>query len=173
MAAKNVYVNVVDHRLIDNGNTVEDVTQVGLPSFEHPTTAISKVSGMSMDVDFPNNHRLQAADFSVVHNNGRFCRNLATPGKHEIEFRAVRQNYVVAEGDARNESIKFRMVGIHQSTEKGNLEIDSPYGSTDKYSLLRYEEEIDGEIVTIVDAMSGVLRWNGVDVNNEIETLLG
>ena len=172
MAAKSVYVNVVGHKLIDNGNTVEDVTRVGLPELEHPTTAISKVSGMAMDVDMPNKYRLNAAEFTVEHNNGTNCRYLSNPGRHEFEFRGVRQRYVVAEGDARNELVKYRIIGDHKGTSKGNIENDSPWGSTDKYSLLRYEEEIDGEIVTIVDAMSGILRWNGMDVNNEIDSLL-
>ncbi|MBQ8201663.1 MAG: hypothetical protein IJZ74_07845, partial [Clostridia bacterium] len=88
---KNVYVNVIGHRLIDNELLIEDVTSVGLPTFEHPTTAISKISGMAMDVDMPNRTRLNAAEFSVSHNNGRNCRYLSNPGRHNFEFRTARQ----------------------------------------------------------------------------------
>lgn len=169
---KNVYVNVIGHRLIDNGSVVEDITSVSQPTLEHPTTSITKVSGMAADVDIPNRARLNAMELTINHNNGRNCRYLSTPGRHNLEFRTVRQNYVVSEGDAKNESVKWRYICDHKSSEKGNIEMGNPYGSTEKYSVLRYEEEINGEVVTIVDAMSGILRWNGVDVTDEIEGMM-
>ena len=38
--------------------------------------------------------------------------------------------------------------------------------------MLRYEEEINGEVTTIIDAMAGVIKFNGVDYTNQIENLL-
>ena len=169
---KHVKVNVVGHRMIDNGRVIEDVTSVDLPMFEHPTTSISKVSGMVMDVDFPNRHRLNAASFGVHHNNGVNCRYLSDPGRHEMEFRGVRQDYVVAEGNAKNETFKYRIIGELVSSEHGSVELDSPLGGTNKYSTLRVEIEENGEIIYIADAMAGILRVNGVDISDEIEKLL-
>lgn len=166
-----VYNNVEDHRLLDNGSVCEDVTKVGLPTLEHPTDEI-KASGMVMDIDMPNTTHLNAAEFTVYHNNGVNCKNLASPGKHSIEFRTVRQRYDVAGGAIGHESVKFRVIGVHKSTEKGDIETGSPYGSTEKYSLLRYEEEINGEVTTLVDAMAGVLKFNGVDYNSEVQSML-
>ena len=37
---KNVRCNVEDHRLLDNGNMVEDVTSFTPPNVEHPTTTV-------------------------------------------------------------------------------------------------------------------------------------
>lgn len=166
-----VYNNVEDHRLLDNGNVCEDVTKVGLPTLEHPTDEI-KASGMVMDIDMPNTTHLNAAEFTVYHNNGVNCKYLAGPGKHSIEFRTVRQRYDVAGGAIGHESVKFRVIGVHKSTEKGDIETGSPYGSTEKYSLLRYEEEINGEVTTLVDAMAGVLKFNGIDYNSEVQSML-
>lgn len=60
-----------------------------------------------------------------------------------------------------HESVKYRLVGAHVETQKGDIETGSPYGSTDKYSCLRYEEEVDGNVVTIIDAMAGVIKYKG------------
>ena len=168
---KIVYNNVVDHRVIDNGNVVEDVTSVSVPTLEHPTTTVSS-AGMAMDVDVPNLAHLNAMEFSISHNNGVNCRYLANPGKHVIETRVARQRYNVALGENEYESVKFRLTGLRKSTEKGTIENNNPYGSTEKYSVLRYEEEIDGEIVVLIDAMSGIIKYNGVEYTLPVENLL-
>ena len=166
-----VYNNVEGHRLVDNKRTVEDVTKIGLPTIKHPTTTIS-ASGMAMDVDMPNTTHLEAMEFTVYHNNGTNCKFLGNPGKHSIEVRTVRQRYNVAKGEIEHESVKYRVTGIHTETQKGDIETGSPYGSTEKYSVLRYEEEIDGKIVTIADATAGLIRYNGVDYTDVVENML-
>jgi len=167
-----VHTNVVGHRLIDNGQVVEDVTSVTLPNIEHPTTEISGISGMAVDVEMPNAAHLNAMEFSVAHNNGMNCRYLATPGKHTMEVRIARQNYNVAQADMEYQSVKYRVTGVHKSTEKGTVETNNPLGSTEKYSVLRYEEEVDGEIVTLIDAMAGIIRYNGVSYTDQIDAML-
>jgi P2 family phage contractile tail tube protein len=166
-----VYSNVVGQRLIDNGRVAEDVQKIGLPTLEHPTNTV-KASGMAMEVDMPDMTRYKAMEFTVEHNNGINCKYLGSPGKHLLEGRVARQNYDVAAGDAGHESVKWRLTGLHKSTDKGSIEEGNPYGSTEKYSLLRFEEEIAGEIVTIIDAMAGIIKINGVDYTNAVENLL-
>ena len=166
-----VYNNVADHRMLDNQRVVEDVTSVSLPTIEHPTISISS-AGMAMDVDMPNMTHMNAMEFGISHNNGVNCAQLASPGKHSLEFRVARQRYNVPLGEIEHESVKFRIIGVHKSTEKGNIETGNPFGSTDKYSVLRYEEEIDGEVTTLIDAMAGIIKFNGEDYTNQVESLL-
>ncbi len=166
-----VYNNVEGHRAIDNDRVVEDVTSFTLPTIKHPTTTIA-ASGMAMDVDMPNTTHLDAMEFSIAHNNGVNCRHLADPGKHFLEARVVRQRYNVAAGEIEHESVKFRVTGVHTETDKGSIETGNPYGSTEKYAVLRYEEEVNGEITTIIDAMAGLIKFNGKDFTNVIENLL-
>lgn len=166
-----VYNNVEGHRLLINGRVAEDVTSVTLPTIKHLTTTIA-ASGMAMDVEMPNTAHLDAMEFSVSHNNGINCKLLANPGKHFMEVRVARQRYTVAAGEIGHESVKFRITGVHKETDKGSIEMGNPYGSTDKFSVLRYEEEVAGQIVTIVDAMAGILRFNGKDYTNSVENLL-
>ena len=166
-----VYNNVEGHRVIDNNRTVEDVTKIGLPTIKHPTTEIS-ASGMAMDVEMPNTTHLEAMDYSIYHNNGTNCKYLSDPGKHFTEVRTVRQRYNVAKGEVEHESVKYRLTGIHVETQKGDIETGSPYGSTEKYSCLRFEEEVDGTVVTIADAMAGLLKWNGKDYTNVVDSML-
>lgn len=166
-----VYCNVEDHRLIDGKNTVEDVTKVGLPTLTKKTTAID-VAGMVMSVDMPDMTRFEAAEYTIDHNNGVNCNMLAAPGKHSHEFRTARQRYDNATATITHESVKYRLIGVHKETSKGSIESGSPYGSTEKYSLLRYEEEIDGKIVTVIDAMAGVIKFNGVSYTDDVQNLL-
>ena len=168
---KKVYNNVEDHRLLDGKNIVEDVTKVGLPTIKHPTTTID-AAGMAMAVDMPNVTHIDAMDYSIYHNNGTNSHVLATPGKHTQEFRTVRQRYDVAKGEIQHESVKFRLVGVHVETQKGDIETGSPYGSTEKYSCLRYEEEVNGKVVTVVDAMAGVIKYNGKVYTDAVQNLL-
>ena len=72
----------------------------------------------------------------------------------------------------KRELIKIRVLGAHKSTEKGEIETDNPYGSTEKYSVLRYEEEVDGEIQTLIDSTAGIIRINGKDYSSELTSLL-
>ena len=167
-----VYNNIEGHRVIDNGKTVEDVTKIGLPTIKHPTTSIQNVSGMAMDVDMPNPTHIEAADFTIYHNNGINGDLLAVPGKHQLEVRAVRQAYDTVKGEIQHQSVKYIVTGIHVETQKGDLETGSPYGSTEKYSLVRYEEEVNGKKVTIIDAVAGIIRYNGKEYADVIGKML-
>lgn len=169
---KKVYCNVEDHKLLDGKKTIEDVTKVGLPTLTNKKVSITNVAGMVMDVDMPDMTHFEAAEYTITHNNGYNSEVLATPGKHVHEFRTVRQKYDVAKAVIGHESVKYRLTGAHTETQKGDIETGSPYGSTDKYSLLRYEEEIDGKINTIIDAMAGVIKFNGKKYTDTIQNLL-
>lgn len=166
-----VYNNVEGNRVLDNSLVCEDVTSFSLPTISHPTSTI-KASGMAMDVDAPDTTHLDAMEFSVSHNNGVNCTELGKPGKHLLEGRAVRQRYNVASGEIEHESFKVRVTGLHKSTEKGTVETGNPLGSTDKYSVLRYEEIVGGETTILVDAMAGIIKFGGTDYTDPVESLL-
>lgn len=169
--ANRVYVNVEDYRLIDGKTVVEDVTQVGLPTIKKKTTTVS-AAGMVADIDMPNATRYEAMDYTIQHNNGMNHKALARPGKHTQEFRTVRQYYDTEKSTMKMQSVKFRLTGVHVETQKGNIETGSPYGSTDRYSLLRYEEEINGSIVQVIDVAAGVVKYDGKEYTDEVNNLL-
>ncbi|MBP3541815.1 MAG: phage major tail tube protein [Clostridia bacterium] len=166
-----VYNNVVGQKLIDNGRTVEDITSVSLPTVEFPTSTISS-NGMAADVDVPNMAHVSAMEFGVSHNNGHNCQYLNDPGKHSFELRVARQKYNVAVGDMDFESMKVRVIGLLKNDEKGAIETNNPYTGTNKYSVLRYEEEIDGKVITLIDAMTGQIVVNGKSMTDKVESLL-
>lgn len=166
-----VRLNVEDHRVLDGETKVEDITKIGLPTIEHPTSEV-KAAGMVMDVDIPNMYHYNAMEFELSHNNGTNCHLLAAPGVHSVEARVARDIYNGQQGVTDLEVMKVRIKGAHKSTEKGDIETGNPYGSTEKYSVLRYEEEINGEIVTLIDSMAGIIRINGVDYSSKLKSLL-
>ncbi len=167
----NVRCNVEDHRLLDGGIKCEDVTKIGLPTLEHPTTSV-KSAGMVMDVDLPNMYHYNAMELTIAHNNGTNCQRLANPGIHEIEGRVARENYVTAQGVMDLELVKTYIKCSHKSSEKGDIENGNPYGTTEHYSILRYVEEWNGEKWTEIDAMAGKIKINGVDYSSKLSSLL-
>lgn len=171
MGVTHVKCNIEDHRVLDSGVRCEDVTSFTPPTLEHPTTEV-KNSGMVMDVDIPNIYHFNAMEVKIAHNNGKNCSMLARPGVHNLEFRGARQDYVVAQGEIELELVKFRITCVHRSTEKGEVETDNPYGSTETYSVLRYSEEIAGEETVLIDSMAGIIRIDGVDYGDRLGSLL-
>lgn len=166
-----VYNNITGHRALDNGKVCEDVTSVAIPTVSHPTSTINS-PGMAMDVDIPNTTHLEAMEFGISHNNGLNCNLLGVPGKHSLEVRAVREKYNVSNGNIEQESVKWRITGAHKSTEKGNIETGNPFGSTEKYSVLRFEEIVDGKQTVLIDAMAGIIKFNGKSYSDSVENLL-
>lgn len=168
---KNVRCNVEDQRVLDGKTKCEDITKVGLPTLEHPTTEV-KSSGLIMDIDMPDIYRFKAMELAIYHNNGNGCRKLARPGTHNIECRAARQNYKTKDGIIDLEVVKVRCKCVHKSTEKGEVEAGNPYGSTEKYSIIRYEEEVGGEVWQLIDSTTGQIIIDGVDYSSSIPNLL-
>ena len=168
---KKVYNNVEDHRLIDNGRTVEDVTSVTLPTVEHPTVDID-AAGLAGVVSMPNSVKINAMEFSVAHNNGVNCEYLSMPGKHTMEFRMARQTFNTSKTDIKHEGAKFRVTALFKSVEKGTIETGNPWGSTVKYGLVRYEEIVNGKQTFLVDATGNKLVVNGKSFTDDISNLL-
>jgi phage tail tube protein FII len=125
-----------------------------------------------MDVDIPNIYHYNAMEIAIHHNNGTNCRRLANNGVHNIELRAARQNYVTSKGVVDLEVVKVRVKCAHKSTEKGSIETDNPYGSTEKYSVIRYEEELEGEVWNLIDSTAGIIFINGKDYSSDLKSLL-
>ncbi len=171
MSQTKIYNNVVDHRTLDNGKVVEDVTSIGLPPLNHTTNNID-VSGMAGGIDVPDTSHYEATEYSIAHNNGVNAHLLNVPGKHQHEFRIARQNFNVAKTEMAHESVKYRLIGLFKGRQRGNIERGNPTGYTDTYSLVRLEEEVNGKVVEIVDFAAGIVRHNGKDYSNEIQNLL-
>lgn len=171
MAQRRVFANVVDHRLIDGGQTVEDVTSVGLPDVSHPTTNISG-SGMAGSIDMPDTTRVDPMTLTINHNNGINCAKLARAGVHNIEFRAARQRFNTGNANMGTESVKFRVQCVHQQTQKGNIESGNPFGSTETYSVIRYEEIVNGRNTVLVDVARGIVEFDGIRYSDDVQSLL-
>lgn len=168
---KKVACNVEGVRVIDNDSVIEDVQSMELPEIAFTTTEVDS-SGMVAAVDIPSMTHVDAMEYSIEHNNGLNCHLLSSPGKHHTELRIARQAYNVNKGEMELESIKHRMTGVLKSSKGGSVEQKNPLGNTETYSVLRYEKEVNGEIVTIVDATAGILKINGKDYTSELESLL-
>lgn len=166
-----IYNNVQDQRVINNGAVCEDVTSVELPDLSHPTTTF-ETSGMAGAVDFPDMSRMDAASFSISHNNGVNCGGLETPEKHEIEVRLAVQVWNNATNKYDLESAKYRLTGMHTKHSYGTAERGNPHGSTDDFSLTRLEKEVDGRRVTLVDFLTGQMIVNGADYGSKLLNML-
>ena len=168
---KNVYNNVVDHRIIDNKRVVEDVTSVTLPTVEFDSTTID-VAGLTGTVDMPNTYKVKAMTAEIAHNNGTNTDRLTDPGLHTLEFRLARQRYITNKATMNHESVKYRITGYHTSTNDGRVQTGNPLGGTEKFNVLRFEKIVNGKTAVKVDVMAGSLEFNGKSEVSGIQKLL-
>lgn len=171
MAQNYVQSNLVGMRVYFDGKLVEDVTTYTPPTKKYKTTSISS-AGMAGDVDYPNQTAIEAMEASLAHNNGVNCNLLSTPGVHNLEVRVVRQKYNVKQSKMQHERITWRDKVIHKDRTPGSMELNNPYGNTDKFSVVRHEEVINGKQTCLYDIPNGKLVDNGKSVTDEIENLL-
>ncbi|MBO5187232.1 MAG: phage major tail tube protein [Prevotella sp.] len=168
---KKIACNVEGIRVLDNENVIEDVQSMELPEIAFTTTEVDS-SGMVAAIDVPSMTHIDAMEYSIEHNNGLNCNLLSSPGKHFTELRIARQAFNSAKGEMELESIKHRMTGVLKSSKGGSVEQKNPLGTTETYSVLRYEKEVNGEIVILIDVTAGILKVNGKDYTSDIESLL-
>jgi P2 family phage contractile tail tube protein len=168
---KGVRNNVIDHRLLDGGTVVEDVMSIDTPE---PTYVSSEVNaaGMGGKVDMPDSMQLEPMTVTINHNNGRNCELLQRPGKHNIELRVARQDLNVAQGSLDMASDKVRIVGLLKSTKNGTYEKGNPLSGSVQYSVLRFERESGGKVITLIDVMANIHKINGVDYAASLRNML-
>ncbi len=168
---KQIYNNVVDHRLLDGGTEVEDVTSVELPTISYKASTFD-VAGMAGALEVPDMNSIEAMSITISHNNGVNGTLLNVPGKHLVEFRIARQRLSVSSGDLGYEGGKYRVTGMLKSQKEGTVERGNPIGTTNEYSVSRYEREVDGVVVTLIDVVAGIVKINGVDYSSKVRSLL-
>ncbi len=169
--AKQIVSIVEDFRVLDGGNMVEDVQTVTLPNITHPTTTIAG-SGMAGEIDMPDGSQVSAMSYSLAHNCGLNSQRLSRPGVHEQEFRVAKQVYDKESGELRHQSMKVRVRGIFTGEDKGSIQRKNANGRTANYSCVRYEEEADGNVVTLIDIPGGLMIIDGVDYGSTVKNLL-
>ena len=61
---------------------------------------------------------------------------------------------------------------MHTKTDKGKAEPRNPMSMTDEFSVLRMEETMEGEQITLIDVPNGTIRINGKDYSSSVEQAL-
>lgn len=168
---KKVYANVAHQKIMDGANEVEDVTKVGLPDVAFTTTEFN-TSGLAGVLELANPSHVEKMNYSIAHNNGTNCHLLETPGTHEQEFRLARQYLDTAKADMQYDSVKIRVKGQPIKVSHGDVELGNPLGSTVEYACQRFEKEVNGEIVTLIDVAAGMVTVNGVDYMEPIRSII-
>lgn len=165
-----VYNNVEDHLLKFDGLEIEDVTSVTNPNLEFKTNDVD-AAGMGGTLSVPTS-KLNPMEITVAHNNGKNANKLHRRGVHNMDFRIARQLYNVPQSEMGYESVKYRAKVIHKSRQHGTVERGNPTGYIDVYSVIRFEEEVAGKVVTCVDISTGECKIDGVDYASPIRSIL-
>ena len=168
---KKVHNKVVDQKIMDGSLEVEDVTSVTLPDVSF-TTDEYDVSGLAATIEAVDPSHVDAMTLSISHNNGINCHQLAEPKRHKFEIRLAQQALNTGMGSTDYNSVKYRAEGTPKKISDGTVERGNPLGTTIDYSLTRFEKEVSGEVVTLIDALAGIVRINGVDYTSPIKALL-
>lgn len=168
---KHVYNNVVDNRVLVDGVTVEDVMSINLPEIAFGTTEIS-AAGMVGTLEIPDYASLQKMNTEINHNSGHNSHYLRKLERLNIELRIARQRFDTNGATLGYEGVKVRMQVMHISSKKSEIERGNPLASTESYSVIRYEEEVDGKQTILIDIPNGIIKVNGKDYTQEYANLL-
>lgn len=168
---KKVHNKIVGQKLMDGNLEVEDVTSVTIPDIEF-TADEYDVSGLAAAFEAIDPTHVNAMTFSISHNNGTNCQQLNSPKKHHFEFRLAQQALNTAKGDTGYQSVKYRVDGMPKKISDGTAERGNPLGTTVDYTVLRFEKEVAGKVVTLIDALSNIIKINDVDYTSQINQLL-
>lgn len=166
-----IYNNVVRSRVMDNGTEVEDVTSITLPSIEHPTTEIS-TNGMAGAMSLPDSAFINSMTMSIAHNNGKGASALCKPGRHAIIINVARQKYDTAGQEIGFKNVTYKMIVLHTKSDKGKVETKNPLGTTDDFSVTRYEEIVEGTTTILIDVPGGIVQFDGEDYTSQVEAAL-
>ncbi len=168
---KIIYNNVIDHRLLDGDVTVEDVMTITPPEIKFKTTEMD-VAGMIGAIDIPDISGLEKMTMDINHNKGLNHEVLNTPGKHKFEFRIARQRLSTSNAELSAEGVKIRVTAMFVGEKRSEVERGNPMATTNTYSVLRFEEEVNGKQTTCIDVLAGIVKVNGKDYSNDYQHLL-
>ena len=84
----------------------------------------------------------------------------------------ARQVISTATGNSAPELTKVRFTGTPMKVTRGSVERGNPRGQSVQFSVQRYEEEVGGKTVILIDALAGILQINGKDYASEINRIL-
>lgn len=165
-----IYGNVERFRVVANGQEVEDVTSISLPTLEHPTTSVS-TSGMAGELSIPDAAFINSMTLSITHNKGRNSEQLQA-SRASIIVSLARQKYDSAGQQMGFVNITYKCIGLHVKTDEGKAETKNPLSVTDDFSLTRYEEKVEGQERVLIDIPAGIIRINGQEFTSDVEKAL-
>lgn len=168
---KQVHNKVIDQRLFDGDTLVEDVTSIDTPEIEYVSDEVD-IPGATAKINIVMPYQVGAMTVTVNHNNGNGCDGLNAPETHKIELRMARQVISTATGNSEPELTKVRFTGTPMKVTRGSVERGNPRGQSVQFSVQRYEEEVNGKVVILIDALAGILQINGKDYASEINRIL-
>lgn len=168
---KQVHNKVIDQRLFDGDTLVEDVTSIDTPEIEYVSDEVD-IPGATAKINIVMPYQVGAMTVTVNHNNGNGCDGLNAPETHKIELRMARQVISTATGNSAPELTKVRFTGTPMKVTRGSVERGNPRGQSVQFSVQRYEEEVNGKVVILIDALAGILQINGKDYASEINRIL-
>lgn len=168
---KKVANKVVGNKLMDGSYEIEDVTSVTIPDVEYGVDEFD-VSGLAAVIEAIDPTHVNAMTFSIAHNNGLNCWRLNSPKKHQFELRIAQQVLNTSNGSVKPNSVKYRIDGMPKKISDGTVERGNPLGTTVDFTVLRFEKEVSGVVVTLIDALANIVKINGVDYTNQINELL-
>ena len=168
---KQVHNKVIDQRLFDWDTLVEDVTSIDTPEIEYVSDEVD-IPGATAKINIVMPYQVGAMTVTINHNNGNGCDGLNAPETHKIELRMARQVISTATGNSEPELTKVRFTGTPMKVTRGSVERGNPRGQSVQFSVQRYEEEVGGKTVILIDALAGILQINGKDYASEINRIL-
>ncbi|MGI5839285.1 MAG: phage major tail tube protein [bacterium] len=164
--------NVIAHKLLSDGQEIDDNVSCQLPSIETQTGEV-KGAGILGTIDMPATGQIGSMTFTInMRSVNKKAAELAKPGLQNIELRFVRDT-VTADGQTVPEGAKIFIAGINKKFDPGKVESPTTMDGSIDFEVLRYRQIIDGVETLLIDKRNYIFKVNGVDYMKQVRAALG
>ena len=163
--------SIIAHKFFDNGVDIDDNVSCQLPTIENGSTEV-KGAGILGALDLPSSAQLNSMIFSAVQRSiNKGSISIASPGKHNIELRFVK-DAMTGDGQSVPQGTKIFVTGIFKKFDPGKVETNATMDGSIDYEVLRYRIVIDGEEVLLIDKINYIYKVNGIDYMSNVKAAL-
>lgn len=165
---------IIDFAVFENGKEFLGMANITLPDVTNKVFTVNG-AGIAGDYEVPVLGQTDAMSCTFTFtDNPKDAYKLARPGVHNLECRAVHEEFDTVANKLRTRAYKHILKVIPKNQAGGTVAPASQQGASVECSVLYREDWIDDKRVLLIDkANNRFIGVDGVDINEQVNSALG
>lgn len=165
---------IIDFALYENGKEFIGMANVSLPNITNKMFTVNG-AGIAGEYEIPVLGQTDSMSCTFTFtDNPKDAYKLANPGVHNIECRAVHEEFDTVTNKIRTTKYKHILKVIPKNQTGGTVAPASQQGATVECACLYREDWIDDKRVLLIDKPNNRnAGFDGVDINEQVNSALG